>query len=132
MTDVGSINFDIESTQLAAVFSPFGAVTEVQMIPNPDAPGKHRGYGFIEYNSHDAAKAAVENMNGFVLAGREIKVGNPLTDPLTNHFNQTFNHPFNQPFFSRYYRFNQPIHLSYLLIKRDNNGFEPLTLIRRT
>lgn len=50
-----------------------------QLIPNPET-GKHKGYGFVEFETEDAAKGAIQCMNGFQLGGRQLKVG--LTDVL--------------------------------------------------
>ena len=40
-----------------------------------DETGRSKGYGFIEYSTADSAKRAMEQLNGFELAGRAIKVG---------------------------------------------------------
>ena len=40
------------------VFQAFGPVKEVSMIPNADT-GKHKGYGFIEFEEHEAATQAI-------------------------------------------------------------------------
>ena len=40
------------------VFQAFGQVNEVSMIPNADT-GKHKGYGFIEFEEHEAATQAI-------------------------------------------------------------------------
>ena len=36
---------------------------------------KHKGYSFIEYETAEAAQLALEQMNGVVMGGRNIKVG---------------------------------------------------------
>jgi len=38
-------------------------------------PGKHRGYGFIEYDTAQAAIDAVASMNLFNLGGQYLRVG---------------------------------------------------------
>lgn len=35
---------------------------------------KHKGYSFIEYETAEAAQLALEQMNGVVMGGRNIKV----------------------------------------------------------
>ncbi len=35
---------------------------------------KHKGYSFLEYETAEAAQLALEQMNGVVLGGRNIKV----------------------------------------------------------
>eukprot|EP00898_Chlorokybus_atmophyticus_P000669 jgi/Chlat1/1602/Chrsp124S00084 len=71
---VGSLFYDISEDDVKAVFGPFGPVRSCQLIPNPET-GKHKGYGFIEFDNHTSAVAAIEQMNGFQLGGRPLKVG---------------------------------------------------------
>ena len=35
---------------------------------------KHKGYSFVEYETPEAAQLALEQMNGVVIGGRNIKV----------------------------------------------------------
>ena len=42
---------------------------------------KHKGYSFIEYETAEAAQMALEQMNGVILGGRNIKVGRPNNVP---------------------------------------------------
>jgi poly(U)-binding-splicing factor PUF60 len=49
-------------------------VVSCQLIPNPET-GKHKGYGFIEFEEDKSAAEAIEVMNGFELVGRQLKVG---------------------------------------------------------
>jgi len=71
---VGGVQFDLTAEHVKAVFEPFGKILSVQMIPNPET-GKHKGYGFIEFEDPQAAQEAIEQMNGFDLCGRQLKVG---------------------------------------------------------
>eukprot|EP00897_Mesotaenium_endlicherianum_P004617 jgi/Mesen1/4183/ME000219S03314 len=71
---VGSIYYDIGEEDVKAIFGAFGPIRSCQLIPNPDT-GKHKGYGFIEYQTEVAARGAIDAMNGFELAGRPLKVG---------------------------------------------------------
>ncbi len=36
---------------------------------------KHKGFAFVEYELPEAAQLALEQMNGVVIGGRNIKVG---------------------------------------------------------
>ncbi|GAQ84002.1 putative RNA recognition motif containing protein [Klebsormidium nitens] len=71
---VGSIYYEISEEDIKAVFQAFGQVKSCNLIPNPET-GKHKGYGFIEFEQPEAAKAAIDSMNGFDLGGRQLKVG---------------------------------------------------------
>ncbi|GJP63912.1 hypothetical protein CLOP_g20945 [Closterium sp. NIES-67] len=71
---VGSIVYDLAEPDIMAIFQAFGTIKSCQLIPNPDT-GKHKGYGFVEFETEEAAKGAIQCMNGFQLGGRQLKVG---------------------------------------------------------
>ena len=75
---VGSVPQEFTPDHIRAVFGPFGAIRSVTLLP-PSDPGSnpgatHRGYGFIEFEDEACAKAAIEAMNGFEIAGRRLRV----------------------------------------------------------
>ncbi|EKX51036.1 hypothetical protein GUITHDRAFT_134574 [Guillardia theta CCMP2712] len=77
---IGSVLFDVKESEVKQIFQVFGSIKQISMIPNPEN-GKHKGYGFIEYEKHDDAVQAIQAMNGFQLAGRplkEDKTSNPI------------------------------------------------------
>lgn len=71
---VGSLHFNINEAMLKAIFEPFGTIDSVTLIRDSETQ-RSKGYGFIEYCNPESAKRAMEQMNGFELAGRPIKVG---------------------------------------------------------
>eukprot|EP00002_Diphylleia_rotans_P032093 TRINITY_DN6712_c0_g1_i1.p1 TRINITY_DN6712_c0_g1~~TRINITY_DN6712_c0_g1_i1.p1 ORF type:complete len:488 (+),score=110.21 TRINITY_DN6712_c0_g1_i1:61-1524(+) len=71
---VGSIPWDVTDEAIKQLFSTFGAVRSCNLLPNPET-GKHKGYGFVEFEDTSSAEQAVSQMNGFAIAGRQIKVG---------------------------------------------------------
>lgn len=75
---VGSLHFNITEQMIKAIFEPFGVIDTVQMIHDSES-GRSKGYCFIQFRDPDSAKRAMEQMNGFELAGRPIKVG-PVTE----------------------------------------------------
>lgn len=56
------------------IFVCFGPILNCQLLPSQENPQQHRGYGFIEFSSADAAKLAIETMNGFPVVGKQLKV----------------------------------------------------------
>ena len=38
-------------------------------------PGKHRGWGYIDYDAHKSAADAIASMNLFDLGGKFLRVG---------------------------------------------------------
>mmetsp|Transcript_13893 Transcript_13893/g.22947 ORF Transcript_13893/g.22947 Transcript_13893/m.22947 type:complete len:336 (+) Transcript_13893:2167-3174(+) len=71
---VGSVAWNISETDLRAVFSPFGPIKSCILMPNPET-GKHKGYGFIEFEYDQSADDAISAMNGFELGQRQLRVG---------------------------------------------------------
>ncbi|KAJ8933709.1 hypothetical protein NQ314_013839 [Rhamnusium bicolor] len=72
---VGSLHFNITEDMLRGIFEPFGKIDNIQLIMDPET-GRSKGYGFITFHNCDDAKKALEQLNGFELAGRPMKVGN--------------------------------------------------------
>lgn len=77
---VGSIYFELGEADLEAVFKPFGRIKNIALMIDP-VQKRHRGYGFIEYETPDAAGLAVQSMDGSQLGGRSLKVGRPQNYP---------------------------------------------------
>ncbi|RUP34390.1 hypothetical protein BC936DRAFT_138531 [Jimgerdemannia flammicorona] len=71
---VGSIHFNLTEDDLKQIFEPFGPLEFVNLHKDPET-GRSRGFAFIQYKNGEDAKQALEKMNGFELAGRNIKVG---------------------------------------------------------
>lgn len=72
---VGSLHFNITEEMLRGIFEPFGNIDSIQLIMDTET-GRSKGYGFITYHNAEDAKKALEQLNGFELAGRPMKVGN--------------------------------------------------------
>ncbi|KAL7030300.1 hypothetical protein ACKWTF_006605 [Chironomus riparius] len=83
---VGSLHFNITEDMLRGIFEPFGKIDNIQLIMDAET-GRSKGYGFITFHNADDAKKALEQLNGFELAGRPMKVGNVTErlDVTTHH-----------------------------------------------
>lgn len=77
---VGSINFEIKEDTIKQAFLPFGPIKSVNLSWDP-VTNKHKGFAFIEYEVPEAAQLALEQMNGVMIGGRNIKVGRPSNMP---------------------------------------------------
>ncbi|XP_060994255.1 poly(U)-binding-splicing factor PUF60-like [Dama dama] len=71
---IGNVPFGFSSEDLKKIFVVFGPIMSCQLLPSQENPQQHRGYGFIEYATPEAAKLAIETMNGFEVAGKQLKV----------------------------------------------------------
>ncbi|KAJ1921089.1 hypothetical protein H4219_000947 [Mycoemilia scoparia] len=65
---VGSINFEMTDDHIRQVFGEFGAVKSISMSVD-SMTGRHKGFGFVEYDVPEAASLAMETMNGAMMGG---------------------------------------------------------------
>ena len=72
----------MNEAMLKQAFQPFGPVKSVSLTFDP-VTNRHKGFAFLEYELPEAAQLSMEQMNGVILSGRNIKVRrilNPLFD----------------------------------------------------
>ncbi|KRG07625.1 poly(U)-binding-splicing factor half pint isoform X1 [Drosophila mojavensis] len=77
---VGSISFELKEDTIRAAFTPFGPIKSINMSWDPITQ-KHKGFAFVEYEIPEGAQLALEQMNGALMGGRNIKVGRPSNMP---------------------------------------------------
>lgn len=70
---VGGLEESITEGILHSAFIPFGDIKDVS-IPLDNTTGKHRGFGFVEFESKEDANAATDNMHCAELYGRVLRV----------------------------------------------------------
>ena len=69
---VGNLPFQTTEDDLSDLFSGVGAVESVRIITDRDT-GRPRGFGFVTMDD-DAARAAIEALNGNEFEGRALTV----------------------------------------------------------
>ena len=70
---VGNLSFDVSEDELRQAFESFGQVESAQIIKDRRT-NRSRGFGFVEMPVEDEAKAAIKELNGKDLKGRELSV----------------------------------------------------------
>ncbi len=70
---VGNLTYNVNETDLEALFSPFGSVQSAQIIIDRDT-NRSKGFGFVEMGSDDEAQAAIEGLNARDYDGRNLTV----------------------------------------------------------
>ncbi|CAM6000954.1 unnamed protein product [Sphagnum balticum] len=77
---VGSISFELKEDTIRQAFLPFGPIKSINMSWDP-LTQKHKGFAFVEYELPEAAQLSLDQMNGVMIGGRNIKVGRPSNMP---------------------------------------------------
>lgn len=70
---VGSLPWAVDDQTLADLFKEFGDVASAKVIMDRET-GRSKGFGFVEFDDDDAAKAAMSKLNNSDLQGRTIVV----------------------------------------------------------
>lgn len=70
---VGSLPFNLQEAELQGVFEEYGEVSSCKIITDKFS-GRSKGFGFIEMSDDEAAKKAIEELNGAEIGGRAIVV----------------------------------------------------------
>jgi RNA recognition motif-containing protein len=70
---VGNVSFGASEQDVEEIFAQYGEVVSVKLILDHDT-GRSRGFGFVEMANDDEGNAAIENLNGLDMDGRQLKV----------------------------------------------------------
>lgn len=79
---VGGLSYDTSEDSLKDQFSRAGRVASVQIIINRDT-GRSKGFGFVEMETDEEAKKAIEMFDGKDFEGQKLTVNEarPLDKP---------------------------------------------------
>lgn len=77
---VGALHCNITTDMLRGIFEPFGKIDNIVLMHDPDT-GQSKGYGFITFAEAECARRALEQLHGFELAGRAMRVGQVAERP---------------------------------------------------
>ena len=70
---VGNLPYSTTNDELKDVFSVYGEVASARIV-NDRETGRSKGFGFVEMNNDEQAKAAIEALNGQEIGGRKSVV----------------------------------------------------------
>jgi polyadenylate-binding protein len=70
---VKNISPEVTDDEFRELFEKYGDVTSSSLARDPD--GKSRGFGFVNFTTHENAFAAVDELNGKDLHGQDLYVG---------------------------------------------------------
>lgn len=85
---VGSLAYSVRDEELEEFFKAAGNVTSAKVIMDRET-NRSKGFGFVEYETDEEAKAAIDQLNGKELGGRAIVVSEAR--PQQPRENRSFN-----------------------------------------
>jgi cold-inducible RNA-binding protein len=70
---VGNLTYNVNESDLEAMFTAFGSVQSAQIIVDRDT-NRSKGFGFVEMGSDAEAQAAIKGLDGQEHDGRRLTV----------------------------------------------------------
>jgi RNA recognition motif-containing protein len=70
---VGNLTYNVNETDLEALFTPFGTVQSAQIIIDRET-NRSKGFGFVEMDTDAQAQAAIQGLNARDHDGRNLTV----------------------------------------------------------
>lgn len=71
---VKNLHESIDNKQLYDTFSLFGNILSCKVVNDPET-GLSKGYGYVHYETAEAANAAIDKLDGMLIDGKEVQVG---------------------------------------------------------
>lgn len=71
---VGNLSYDATKEDLRTAFEGFGTISEVNIPPNKDDPGRNKGFGFVDFDLRGDGQKAIDAMDGVEMYGRKLRV----------------------------------------------------------
>jgi len=72
---IKNLDLTIDSKDLFDTFSIFGNIISCKVVTDRQS-GKSKGYGFVHFETQEAANEAIAKVNGNVISGHVVYVGN--------------------------------------------------------
>ncbi|KAK4759562.1 hypothetical protein SAY87_022693 [Trapa incisa] len=69
---VKNLSDSLDNVGLQELFKPFGDILSCKVATLDD--GKSKGYGFVQFDSDESANAAIDNLNGSNVGGKQLYV----------------------------------------------------------
>ena len=78
---VGNLPWSCSDQDLVDAFKAYGSVEKASIISDRNS-GRSKGFGFVEMDDEQEARTAIQELNGVLMDGRNIRVNEakPRTD----------------------------------------------------
>ncbi|RLD09727.1 MAG: RNA-binding protein [Chlamydiae bacterium] len=70
---VGNLSYGTTDKELEEIFGAFGTVTSAKVITDKYT-SRSKGFGFVEMEDKEAGEAAIKDLDGKEVGGRNLKV----------------------------------------------------------
>ena len=70
---VGNLNYATTDSSVRELFMQFGTVESAAVIMD-QTTGRTKGFGFVEMGTEEAARIAIEKLDGMEFEGRRLRV----------------------------------------------------------
>jgi RNA recognition motif-containing protein len=77
---IGNLSYSTEEANIRKMFEAHGEVVSINLITDKYT-GQSKGFGFVEMATDEAAKAAMNALNGQQIDGRAIRVNEAFDKP---------------------------------------------------
>jgi RNA recognition motif-containing protein len=77
---VGNLSWSMTDDDLSNLFTQFGSVTSAKILKDK-MNGRSKGFGFVEMENDEEAKAAISNLNETEIQGRKLIVNESQPRP---------------------------------------------------
>ena len=77
---MGNLSFDVTREELIEAFGSAGRVVDAK-VPTDRETGRPRGFAFVEFESEEAARRCIEQLNGRDLKGRALRINEAENRP---------------------------------------------------
>ena len=70
---VSNLSFNVQDQDLREFFAEYGEISSAKVILDRNT-GRSRGFGFVEMSDDEAARKAIQELDGATVEGRAIRV----------------------------------------------------------
>jgi RNA recognition motif-containing protein len=86
---VGNMSYNTSEEELRDIFSQYGNVLSATIIMDRETR-RPKGFGFVEMEEDSAAEAAISQLDGKEVGGRNLRVNEAISRPRNDYSNNRY------------------------------------------